>query len=95
MLMRKFLHARRLQIDKFIQRVCINLQSEDRFLKLRSIWSSMTIFQADVGVELDDLALPGEVKLDFLYIKIELKQSISWAALFGLDLELDFIIKIQ
>ena len=50
-------------------------------------------FQVDVGVELDGLALPGEVKLDFLYIKIELKQSISWAALFGLDLELDFIVK--
>ncbi len=50
-------------------------------------------FQADVGVELYGLALPGEVKLDFLYIKIELKQSISWATLFGLDLELDFIIK--
>ena len=26
-------------------------------------------FQADVGVELDGLALPGEVKLDFLYRK--------------------------
>ena len=32
-------------------------------------------FQVDVGVEMDDLALPGEVKLDFLYRKSSSKKS--------------------
>ena len=32
-------------------------------------------FQVDVGVELDGLALPGEVKLDFLYRKSSSKKS--------------------
>ena len=32
-------------------------------------------FQVDVGVEMDDLALPGEVELDFLYRKSSSKKS--------------------
>ena len=31
-------------------------------------------FQVDVGVEMDDLALPEEVKLDFLYRKSSSKK---------------------
>ena len=42
-------------------------------------WSCVELFeldfQADVGVKLDGLALPGEVKLDFLYRKSSSKKS--------------------
>ena len=50
-------------------------------------------FQVDVGVELDDLALPEEVQLIFYIWEMHSKKSSSWATLFGLDLELDFIVK--
>ena len=44
-------------------------QPEGRFSKLGLDLELDDDFQVDVGVELDGLALPGEVKLDFLYRK--------------------------
>ena len=46
-------------------------------------------------MELDGLALPGEVQLGFYIWEMHSKKSSSWATLFGLDLELDFIVEIQ
>ena len=43
--------------------------SEGRFSKLGLDLELDDDFQVDVGVELDGLALPGEVKLDFSYIE--------------------------
>ena len=44
-------------------------EAEGRFSKLGLDLELDDNFQMDDGVELDGLALPGEVKLDFLYRK--------------------------